>query len=122
MLNPHELALFDQYVEEMPRHTLEQSYDLQLKMSGSKMKPESPDLIKKTLVEEVLELMPDYGKPDSISMTNPQKAFESQTVVIDRARENLRTKMDGDQFAFANQFFNQQEAQLKMAEQMFHQE
>jgi hypothetical protein len=122
MLTSDELAKYDRYLHEMPRQSLEQSYEIQLKLSGSTMKPESSDLVKQILAEEVLELIPDYGKPDSISSTDPQSALGSQIMALKRARERVLYKLDADQLVLANQFFNQMEAQLRIAEEMFGQE
>jgi hypothetical protein len=119
VLNVDELAMYDNYQKEMPRNTLEINYDLQLKMSGSAMKPESCDLVKQVLVEEVLKLIPDYGQPTSASSWDPQSALQSQLVAIAHARERLHSELDAEEFALANHFFNQQEAQVQMSQELF---
>ena len=85
VLSSDELAKYDQYQEEMPRHTLEQSYDIGLGMLGGSLKTESRELIKQTLVEETLAGDPNFGKPGSASKTDPSAAFGTQITAIDRA-------------------------------------
>ncbi|MBI5093783.1 MAG: hypothetical protein HZB26_15250 [Candidatus Hydrogenedentes bacterium] len=118
VLSADELAKYDQYQEDMPRHTLEQSYDMQLSMSGSSMKQESRDLIKQTLVEETLASVPDFGKPGSSTEKNPASAFDAQLAAIDRSRERLRTQLDEEQYALAERFLNQQQTQAQTMRDM----
>jgi len=118
VLSADEMAKYDQFQEEMPRHALEQQYDMQLSMTGSTMKPESRDLVKQTLVEEVLAIVPDIGKPGSSSQTKPSVAFDAQITAIDKARERLRTQLDEEQFAMAERFLNQQLTQTQVTRDM----
>jgi hypothetical protein len=113
ILSPDELAQYDEYQAELPRHVLEQQFEMQLTMFGSSLPEESRTLITQTLVEETLSVMPDFGKPGSNANTNPASIFETQLTVIDRARERLAAELDENEFAQAERFLNQQQEQMR---------
>lgn len=119
MLTPNELTLYDQYQEQIPRNSLELNYDIQLKMTGASMSPETSDLIKRSMVDEILAVIPDYGKFGSASTLNPQSTIDLQMAAIGHVRERLQDQLDSDQFAMADQFLKQQGTQLQLAQEMW---
>jgi hypothetical protein len=118
VLSKDEMAQYDDYLQELPRKMIEKQYELQLSMMASTLSQESRDLVKQTVVDEMLTAAPDLGSPGSNSAANPAKAFDIQLAAIDRAREQLSTQMDPAEFAKVERFFNQQRVQLEAARNM----
>lgn len=114
VLSADELARYDEFQAELPRHSLEQQYEMQLTMFNSSLTQESRDLIVQTLSEETLSLIPDFGKPGSGAETNPALMFEAQLTAIDRARERLVGELDEAQYAQAERFFEHQQQQAQV--------
>jgi hypothetical protein len=117
VLTPEELAKWDEYQEDLPRHMLEQSVDMQLNMFASSMDDDTRQVIRDTLVEEMLASQEELQATETPLEIGDQ--FERQSVAYANAREILANTLTEEQYQQADRFLTQQEQMVAASMEMF---
>ena len=86
VLDPEELAQFEQYQEELPERMMRQQFDMQMGMMAGDLPEEVRAVAVDVLVENLLAAQPDQklGAPDFEAM---RAAFDDTLVVLERELE-----------------------------------
>jgi hypothetical protein len=117
VLTPEQLAAWEQYELEKPRHTLEQSFTMQMRALAPSIDDETRTVIVQTFADEMLQTGQDFtsGTPPS----DPAAALDTQMAAFERARESLSTQLNEEQLRQLDGFIQQQRAQFEMARRLF---
>lgn len=119
LLTPEQLALYDQYQQEMPERMLGQSVDMQLSMFASGLSAEDRTQARQVIVEEMINA---GGATDSTGIPangNMQDHLQKQQAALQRARDRLAETMDADKVAQVDRFVNQLNQIMNMSASMF---
>ncbi len=117
VLTTEELAQWDAYQEDLPRHMMEQSLDMQLNMFTSSMDDDTRQVIRDTLVEEMLASQEELQATETPLEIDDQ--FERQSVAYANAREILANTLTEEQYQQADRFLTQQEQMVAASMEMF---
>ncbi len=111
------VALYEQYQLEMPARMLDQSLEMQLGMYARGLSVETRDMVRHTMVEEMLYAMPEdvMQRPDPAGM---QLGITLQQEGYARALERLAPVLDEEEYHVVDNFVQQQLQMMEMFETM----
>ena len=118
MLTGEEMALWDQYQETMQQRVLDQTYDMQLSMFAAGLTPESRDIVRQAIVDEMLATSPHALQYPQTTEAALETAFDVQRGAFTRARARVAEQLSEDQLAHFDRFVETQEQMVDMALQM----
>lgn len=111
------LQLYEQYEEELPAKILDASLDTQLRMFAGRLSEETRDMVRYTLVEELVEAQPDPAMPFP-DVASADNILQTQRDAYGRALERLAPHLHEDEYTIVENFIRQQYQILDMAELM----
>jgi hypothetical protein len=118
VLTVKEMALWDDYQEAMPERVLDQTYEMQLNMFASGLTPESRDMVKQAIVDEMLAMNPQAMQYPQTTEAALKTTFDMQRDAFARARERVAEQLAEDQLAHFDRFVETQEQMVETALQM----
>ena len=107
------VALFEQYEQELPGKMMDQALEMQLGMFAQGLSAETQDMVRQTLVEELLAAQPDNGATTSSTLAT-QTMMETQGEAYNRALERLSLQVTEDEYAVVERFVQQQQQMVNM--------
>jgi hypothetical protein len=118
VLTGEEMAFWDEYQETMQQRVLDQSYDMQLSMFATGLTPESRDVVRQAIVDEMLASSPHGLQYPQTTEAALETAIDIQRGAFTRARARVAEQLLEDQLAHFDRFVETQEQMLDMALQM----
>ncbi len=118
VLSADEMAKWDEYQAEMPKHVLTQSLDMQLNMLAPSLAAETHNRARDVIVEEMLasQVMPDAtGFPESGDF---QAQISAQQEAMTRARDRLAQELNESDLAQIDGLISQMQRMMEMSSQM----
>lgn len=111
------VALFEQYEEELPGKMMDQTLRMQLGMFAGGLSAETQDIVRNTLVEELLAVQPDNTTtiPNALEARN---VMESQDEAYARALERLSVAISEEEYVVVERFVDQQQQMVNMFSSM----
>lgn len=119
VLNPQEMASWDEYQTTLPERMLRQTYDMQLSQFAPGLSPEAHDLARDVLVEEMLSTAAGNQTAAMPSPADIQAQIQQQRDSAMRAHERLAQELDPDQLALVDRLLDQQINMMEMSMRMF---
>lgn len=111
------VAMYEQYEKELPARMLDQSLEMQLGMYARGLDPETRDLVRHTIVEELIALQPDDSPRIPTSQTM-QVELQMQDEAYGRALERLEPLLTDEEYNVVHRFVEQQQQMSSMVESM----
>ncbi len=111
------LALYEQYEEDLPGRMLDQAMEMQLGMFARGLSPETSEMVRHTLVEELLLVQPE----DMFMMPDPETMQENmlhQQDAYDRALERLTPHLAQEEYEAVHRFIQQQQQMMSAVSSM----
>ena len=118
VLTLEEMALWDEYQETMQERVLDQTYEMQLSMFASGLTPESREIVRQAIVDEMLATSPHTLQYPQTTEGALETAFDIQRDAFARARARVAEQLSEDQLAHFDRFIDTQEQMVEMALQM----
>ncbi len=118
VLTPSQLSVWDEYQDTMEERMLAKSFEMQLGVFAPGLTPESRQIALDIMVDETL-LAKEAREQSADASGGMQAEIDQQRQVMANARDRLVEYLDEAQLAHFDRFIEQQENQLKLAEQMF---
>lgn len=112
-LSPSEMPAWDQYEANKTTNMVSKGIDMQLGMMAPGLTPESREMAKQVITEELLATGNDFSSP-----AGQMNSQDAQLQAIQRARERLSTSLEPDQVSQLDGFIQQMESMMKMQQQM----
>ena len=118
ILSPEEMATYDEYETALPKHSLSQSYDMQLGMMAPGMSAESRTRARDVLVEEMLPSIEGQMKGEIPKGDEFATIMAAQKDALGRARERLAQEFDEAQMGQVDRFVQQMQQTMEMSSRM----
>jgi hypothetical protein len=119
VLNPQQLAQWEEYEGGIEQHILSQQYDMQIGMMAPGLTPENREAVVNVLVEEALAAKENMPKSDNMF----QAGIDMQGAVMDRTVERITAsgQFDEAQMGEVKKFADMWKQQMEMARALFEQ-
>jgi len=119
VLNPEEMASWDEYQATLPERMLRQTYDMQLTQFAPGLSPEAHDLACDVLVDEMMSTAAANQTTGMPSTTDIQAQIQQQRESAIRAHDRLAQELAPDQLALVDRLLDQQISMMEMSMRMF---
>ncbi len=118
VLTPEEWAIYEEYEEALPEHTVKNSCKMQLRMGGAQLSDASFELVSEVLAEEMLSI--EYAMDKTLPAAEDflEESMQQQAQAFGNALARLKSTLEPKEYASVERFVQRQKDMLSKLPEM----